>query len=557
MSREPDGWIDLSDFKAGIVHDLGQTFLGGSPVGRAAGPDGSASIENTYRCITLAGGGLGPLPAQDWTYSRPTIAADVATWAVQLYVIGAMEAPGAGATVIPDPRSLAVKHPCVFMLAFDGMASTTRRYRVYADRVWQAGQTLAAGNVDLIVTTDIGAAGAAASRGLTSFAGHYLNYGGNAGSTVLFSYSNPAGTVVSVRAWPDPAAPTTLVPVTVNPTFTPAGAMVFSHQGRACFFAYNGESWGPASTRLWDDYLYFTTPGTVTADGGANIVTQDSTTGIGCAASISASDLLAITHSMGAALIQGDLANPTVRRMPAVVGTNGSKCFGVSTPAGFVYGVNRGGIYAWTGETSTLLSPQLPDDAWIVPAAAAIVPYQGRFALWQNWVMCPGNWVYDLDTASWWRIEDPATFLAYEWMTNPINGYCYGNAPLWTDSGAQMSGYLRGYDRAVGAVSWSWQSQPLTRTRNRIVEVRDVDLDCQGSGTIAVTFTAIDGTTQTVTYTLSGSTTLSQRIRQTFSVAGSDVKVRLLATGAGGISTAPVVYGLHIGYTERRHVGAG
>jgi hypothetical protein len=561
--REPEGWIDLTDFSKGIVHRLGSQSVGGSPAGRALGPDGAASIENTFKCIALPGGGIGPLPQQDWTYARSTIAADVATWKVQA-LVGAMAIIPSGGF---DPRSVSQFHPVDLFLALDGFTGSTHRGRWYRDRIWNTGQTGGA-SADLLRQFNIAnAATPATVKSSPSWMIHHYLSLGVANPVVVRSFDSADFSIV--EAFPDPTSGVTVVtatPLTVVLSASPTGGggPIVSHQGRLTVFGsmlLTNFADGPVATPLNNDQFVFSTPQTATQDGSTNsIVTQDSTSGVGCIGSISASDLLIVTNSRGAALVQGDLANPTVRRMPAVIGTGGTGCFGVSTPAGFIYGVNRGGIHAWVGETSQCISAQLPDDCWIVPGAANISFYQGRFALWQNWVLCPGNWLYDTTNGSWWRIDDPSAFLAYEWMVNPYNGYAYGNAPLWTDGGATMTGFFRGYSRAAGAAQWSWQSQPLSRTRQKVVEVREVELTAQGAGTVAITFTARDGTTQSQTLTLAGSTTLSQTMRTTFAVQGTDIKVRLLATGtggSGGVPSAPVVHNLRIGYNERMHLGVG
>jgi hypothetical protein len=557
--REPDGWIDLADFTPGIVHYLAQAATGPTQVGSAPGRDGAASIENTYRCICLPNGGLGPMPANNWNYSRPSMDATIATWRMQFFVYGPLTQD------YIDPRSMAVTHPVEFHLAAEGNAGgATRRHRWYRDRVFQGGPTLAAANVDQIKAVDV-ASTVTTQFNPTSFAAHYMDVGGGQGAypAVLASYNALAGNITGgyTGAFPNSTSVATVAAaVPYLFTWTSGGGWILSHQGRVVEFLPVSNTWGPSVySEQINDYFQFSSPQLAGQDGTTrSIVTQDSMAGVGAVGSISASDLLIVTHGRGGVLVQGDLANPTVRRMPGVVPTGGTECTGIPTPVGFVYGVNRGGIYAWSGgDSSTLLSHQLPEDCWIIPNTASILRYKGRFALWQNWIMCPGNWVYNIPTSSWWRMEDPAVNLFYEWMVNPVNGYCYGNVPLWTDGGAQMVGYINGFDRSTGTHSWSWQSQPLARTRNRTLSIRDVDLVCQGAGTIAVTFTAADGTTQTNTYTLSGSTTLSQYLRTTFGVVGNDVKVRFLATGTGGAGVAPVLHVAHIGYNERQHLGAG
>lgn len=559
--REPDAWIDLTNFSPGIVHDLAHQALGGSLAGRAPGPDGAASIENTYRCITLAGGGLGPLPQGDWSYARPTLSADVAAWRVQFLAQGPVATSG---QVIMDPRSTAPTHPVDFILAFEGMGSTgpnTRRLNWTRDRVFQDGATVT--HVDSLVSTASAAnANAPTYYNPTFLIAHATTFTlPSVGAGTLFGRQalTDAGSpiIVTLAMWPDPTSSGTAA-TTNMVTILGTQGRGLSHQGRAVDFLRGAIIDGPSATRFVNgDLIIMTQPGNLTTESTtATVVTQDTFSGIGVAASISASDLLLITHSGGAALVQGDLVNPTVRRMPGVTSTGGTSCIGTQTGVGYVYGVNRGGVYAWVGDSSRNLSAQLPDDCWIVPGHN-ILEYQGRFALWDNWILCPNNWLYDINSNGWWRLDDPSVKAFYEFVVSPTNGYLYANLPVWNDGGSQMSGNIIGYNRAAGATSWSWQSQPLARTRNRIVEVRDVDICCQGAGTIAVTLTARDGTTQSQTYTLSGSSTLTQYGRLTFAVQGADIKIRFVATGTGGTNPAPVLCSAHLGYNQRMHLGAG
>ncbi len=62
-------WFNLADFSPGIVQKLNSFSL----TGASPAPLGAARLENTYRCVALAGGGLGPLPKRFYDYSRTAI----------------------------------------------------------------------------------------------------------------------------------------------------------------------------------------------------------------------------------------------------------------------------------------------------------------------------------------------------------------------------------------------------------------------------------------------------------------------------------------------------
>jgi hypothetical protein len=558
--REPDGWIELSNFSPGIITRFGYQPLNAS-TGYGQAPDGAAAI-NTFRCIALPGGGLGPLPGTDWTYARPSISSDVTAWRTQFCVQG----PIGLATSIFDPRSTSATHPVDFILAFEGVGSTgpnTRRIRYTRDRVWQDGATVT--HVDTLVTVDSSANAPFQLNynptflipHATTFTLPTLGPGTLFGRVPLTDSGSPL--IANSYLWPDPTSAATAQ--TASPFNITTTGRCLSHQGRWVIFQRGQTYDGPASAYRWvnGDLFTMTQPGNLTLESStASVVTQDTFTGLGVVASINASDMLLISHTGGATLVQGDLANPTVRRMPGAIPTGGTSCIGVQTPVGYVYGVNRGPICAWQGETSKVLSAQLAEDSWVV-GGHNILEYQGRFALWENWILCPNNWLYDIDTSSWWRIEDPSVSAFYEWMVSPLNGYVYGNVPTWTDGGSQMSGNIKGYNRTTGASSWQWTSQLIARTRNRTLDLREIELAARGAGSVTVNVFSRDQQSNTgFTFPLSGVNWDTQYFRASVpqSTLVVDAVVQIVATGSGGTSTAPTVYAVKIGYNERMHYGS-
>ena len=61
-----DQWITIADFSPGIQ----QKVMTPGIVQPSPGGQGAASILNTYRCISLPGGGLGPLPKRYESFTK-------------------------------------------------------------------------------------------------------------------------------------------------------------------------------------------------------------------------------------------------------------------------------------------------------------------------------------------------------------------------------------------------------------------------------------------------------------------------------------------------------
>lgn len=137
------------------------------------------------------------------------------------------------------------------------------------------------------------------------------------------------------------------------------------------------------------------------------LVAEDLIAEFGTVGVITVDQLLLIKHFGGGALLSGDLADPTVTRLPYIESTGGIICKGTNTPIGFVYGSNRG-IFLWQGgDTSDHISPQLDGFFWDHTQGSTDEIYagsRGRMAYWNRLIWVPNNYVYDADKQSWWRV---------------------------------------------------------------------------------------------------------------------------------------------------------
>lgn len=212
-------------------------------------------------------------------------------------------------------------------------------------------------------------------------------------------------------------------------------------------------------------------------------VGEDNAAFIDTIGSLSADELFVVKSREGGYVVRGDMDSPTVQRLPYIESGGGICARGAITPAGYVYG-SANGVFLWAGgEQTKKLSDQIEGFFWNHCTESYGNGYRGRFAYLHPWVAVPNNYFYDTRTESWWRIELPdATHI-------PFN--VYEPWPANTPTGATLTNKLRCFpykltatrneafydlDPALLASSYSWQSQPLFETGERVVAVRDISL---------------------------------------------------------------------------------
>lgn len=215
--------------------------------------------------------------------------------------------------------------------------------------------------------------------------------------------------------------------------------MVVAHQGRIVMPDRRRSAGGLATTSFEmnhgfiDDLLFysdvhlptqdFVDPPLASQDGTANaavgdwpeatmepynklLVAEDIISDVGTLGVVTIDQLLVVKHRDGGALVSGDLDNPTIQRFPYIESTGGVICKGVHCSIGFVYG-SRNGIFVWNGGASTeKLSPQLDGFFWNHTDGSDAETYagsRGRMTDWNEFVLVPNNYLYDIERQSWWR----------------------------------------------------------------------------------------------------------------------------------------------------------
>jgi hypothetical protein len=539
----PEGYayIDLTDFRPGIVDDEYSDVAADHslPVPAAATEAGggavAASKANTYRCVADRTGALIPLPvgvASQYTVTPPgtlTSPTFYPTNQLAMYILDAgIDGPYSSSN--SDLARAYATNPDVvnvmFGFAYDtGGNGTVNGYRAYAiGRVFFEYSGAAAKDfffmrenaVGLVVTPrpippgwterafyDPGSVGGGFSAGPQgrAFYGAWFAQlssgviGGSDAALTTFdtdvqvSYpgANYGATRVNVPQTPS---------INVGPGtgLLTYGPQVFAlHQGRAVLCGLNPAP-GPYEVVT---YTPVRDP-TGTFSIGAVFAEEFATAGIGAMASLNASELIGIRSIGGGWMIRGDIANPTIVRLPMLEPTYGVISKGVVCPIGFVY-LTRRGVYVWNGGTeSKHLSPQMDSMFWeyrATPTNEPLQGYLGRLAYWDGKVFVPNNFLFDTQGGGWWRLDDPANYSSIGWShydVAPYTGKLYA-FPYKIPSGGAVPWYR--FDRTVPASSYSWQSQPLVETRRTLVNFAGIELKA---------IAASDSTVATVTITLTG-----------------------------------------------------
>lgn len=284
----------------------------------------------------------------------------------------------------------------------------------------------------------------------------------------------------------------------------------------------------------------------------------------GVMASMNASDLIIIRKSGGAVLIRGSLTDPTIIRLPGVESTGGVITKPINVPGlGLAY-CTVNGVFVFDGQaTSKKISPQIDGQFWQYydPATDNRVGNAGRLAYWNSWLCVPNDYMFDTRTGGWWKLTNTATHNAYS--TYDVGAQ---TNRLYAIPNKVTSTYLTAfdyYDANTLALSYSWQSQPLIETTDKVLSFTSIDLTAMAAPnstnpTVTLTFTGYnsDGSTmQPVPEVFSLSTSTGPQFNERNmhpAFQGRYVQVRVEASADSG--AAPTVGPITLGVREERIV---
>jgi len=292
------------------------------------------------------------------------------------------------------------------------------------------------------------------------------------------------------------------------------------HQGRIVFTVQSAN--GVATAQGLGVYSR-TTTGDNICHFAANDLYSDPTTNqyrfmpenpgpIGVMASMNANELIAIKHSGGGGLLRGDVSKPQFVALPGLPSIQGATNIPVVTPMGLIYGT-RDGVYVWQGsEGAESISQQLDGWFWQPEGTPGLedgflyaeYPHRGKFNSSGYFVYAPNNWVYDMRTGGWFRLNptirtvgETTYKVGYRNYEVSVTGRVYGIKPMVKETDLTVAHV---YDRDIPTHQYRWRSQPIPRTINRRVDAREIVLTAQGSGTVAVSVFGAGGGYDKVTF---------------------------------------------------------
>lgn len=555
-TKEPIKWLIIDDFTPGIVSRRGPSSFF-RPI---LGPKGSASVAGTFGCIASPAGHLiaGPGIVGGSGKTRPvapsTVSRNAGMFIAGIFVnpntSGAFSSPVAGQTVYPEV------HVVLDYLDAAGGVGQVNRHMIW-ERYWGAALTR---EVIYSVSSLTDQSSAA-----TSPPGFGVDWGmsriGNL-PILAMNWNEALGDGLSyivpnnqfLGYFPDDAAPN--VTGTHNIDRNNMGRMT-THGSRIIQFEVVPDQHGGGPLYVTNnEYVNYTDPaGSSTWPVQHSLYTPEENYGYGAFESVNAGELLLVKHRGGGVLISGDFNNPTVTRLPSVIGTGGYQTKGDATTIGFVY-LTPHGAMAWRGaDGSQLISDQIDPLFWLpgnqqssdlnlcsnMAGSLAQVEAFGQF------IFVTGGWIYDTQTKSWWYLDDP-TASSYHYASSDGVNLFVSPAYLAVNKNILWNQY------AINAPkrTYSWSSNLYEETTDRLVDVREVIVVAQGSGsgtdTVAVTVTDREtGASQAKTLTLKNDA-YPHKYLISFNVATSMMQVRVDVDSGNTTYNAPSIQAIHIGY---------
>jgi len=573
-------WKRISDFTPGIWDSTG---LASQPY-RAAGalanyPEGSADPYATYNCIGRPTGGLAPLPAMTGTWNWQADSLPATT----IYIVG----------LLVHGQMLNGLTEAFVAIEYDtGSGSTAHVFDSYSFNVVVGTNTSSYYNriyYNTAVTQGTNVFGSPYPF-MTRAAPSQSTATVTPGNPCIVFYANPACNTQgpgqgATLVYPDPQAPTLFVPYNNSGAY--GGGQIFGHQDRIVQLSYTQNfSWPPLypeSSNIFftnEEFNYSDPPNSLAALAGETFFAVEEPYGYGAVGSMSAGELFVIKRRGGAIYVSGDLVSPTVSYFSGVQPTGDFYGRAGAGTTGLFYGSLGQGAWVWNGgNTSQKISRQLDDNFFLIEGASGLTAGQGVatnygffFEPVGDKVYCSNNWLYDTSTGGWWTYfprpaQDPTHTGYYLFWYNMVDGQVAYAAPLFF-RGTGDTTWLMEFDETIPASYWSWKSNPIRVSENRLVDAREIVCRFSAIGqplTCSAVIQVMNGATVLgqVTVAPGGITATPVDIRlpigpgetnTTNPYAVQDLTIQIYASNSGTGAPAPILHWIDIGYRERAHI---
>jgi hypothetical protein len=254
--------------------------------------------------------------------------------------------------------------------------------------------------------------------------------------------------------------------------------------------------------------------------------------------SMNANQLFMITANRGAITINGDLRNPSVVNLPGVESTYGRTPKPVVTNSGVVYG-SKSGLFLWNGsDTSVELSSQLEGNFWNVNTFNSWREFKpmGSMAYRHPFLYAPSDYIHDFRTNSWWRLQPKWAGGVSNEGRNRFCHYTTSARGTILASGVEASVRDQFYGARIDPdqyeTSWKWRSQPISISRNRQVNIREIDIVLQGNATsVEVEIYKNGSLSQQRTLTGALNSSYPNTLSLNFDVTGTNLQVAVNVSG--------------------------
>jgi hypothetical protein len=561
-------WNVIKDFSPGIHQRLSSDY-----------PAGTASPLNTYRCYAVEGGALSPLPARRTAAitKDPLIPADT-NLAEEFRIIGLHAAnPMFWPTeTIPGLEQnnteifLATEH-WSSASSTPGAAdnsitqSVARYFRHYQyspswQEVWSA---------------------SASTPYSPRIRPRHTQFATGRSNT---SNSTQAGPIVVVwvtsghaRQFPDETNPSALSTVALpgdkedagNPSGLISPDTLLLHQDRVVIFPLTLSSFGPTTISTTNECFYYSNKNdlrTLASELSGLYFnfppSNENPNGYGVAASLTYNECLLIKSKGGAIVLHGDMAVFSARTLPYVRGTGLSMNNGSVSPLGYTYPTDGGGVWLWNGgDVSQHLTKHLKPEFWRPPATSI----DGTSNEWgyhwsqatdaNNWVVFPNNWMWDTDLGGWWRLDDPDDVVFHRATTDWRSHFMWCSPSGYRDASDPV---LYEYNLTQPAADYSWQSQPLSVSMDRVFNIRDVQVVATGLGSIRLTVTSRENPNGAECTFQSTSDSTPDLIRGTLSnaISGTHItfRVEAHAPNPDDPAGAPLIHEIRYATQDSHHI---
>ena len=590
-------YIEISDFTPGLQSD----YLSYATSAGPSNKDGFCQVTESYGCFGGKFGGLHPAPRLvetktqvlfDATTNRYPSTAEKRAQIVATYLMSPVWPASGSAGVKGDTAVINYNgEPDMLFVAYNWYYSDTgvlttwnRKYRLEAYRVYRLANDQI--TIDTLANTVTGA------QVLFPVSQRKYGFGSIDGTRSNLTTATVPGAAHIVYtmgdwtlnkvngAWPNPSSIYSDSPARSVTTGTQYNQAVVAHQGRVVFLENQndanwsassgpnvlGQPFGSTGVLPAGESIGYSDPNAFIATNvtyNAQLFVEENPTGFGTWQSMNANELFLVKNRGGGVVVRGDVDRPTVIRLPGLPSVYDATNKGCLTDKGYVYGT-RNGVYRWNGaDTAEDISVQMggsqggwfwktdddeTDNLW--PGAL-----HGTFTFAPPLIITPNNFMYNTETNSWWRIYPTPTQdstngkIFAHWQTS-TSGRFYGIPAYISDS--QTTVWSR-FDPNLGCRKYVWRSQPLVKTRNRELNMREINLVAQGSGTVKVDVIGAGGTTVSKTFTVADSDRPVIQFAP-IKVQAQDVEIRITADSGSGSVNAPVVHRIAIGYNTASSV---